>query len=152
MFEKFSLRARLVVVEAQQISRRCNHSYIGTEHLLLAVMAAEDDALQATLRSSGLDSSAVHANVEEFSPFGPTPVDGHIPFTPRAKEALERSLHAAELHGRHLVDTEHLWWALTSDADATAVKAIASCGASCDLIRQSLEQRWRIEQSASPPE
>lgn len=91
--------------------------------------------------------AAVRTKVEEFSPSAPTPVDGHIPFTPRAKEALERSLRGAELHGRHLVDTEHLWWALASDAEATAVKVLVGCGASCDLIRERLEQRWQTQQS-----
>jgi hypothetical protein len=93
--------------------------------------------------SARVEPPAIRSKVDELRPAGHVTVFGHIPFTPRAKQTLERSVHEAQLRGHEVVDAEHLLWALTREPDATAVNVLNSCGVPCESIRQRIELKWR---------
>lgn len=143
MFDKFSARARQSVIAAQEAARARQHDYIGTEHLLLGLVASSEDPIVTTLREVGVEPSTISRKVDELRPAGAVPAAGHIPFTPRAKKTLERSLHEAHLRGHEVIDAEHLLCALIAEPDATAAAVLASCGAACESVRQRIESQWR---------
>src|SRR5215467_10045627 len=95
MFERFTDRARRVVVLAQEEARLLKHNYIGTEHLLLGLMREEEGLAAQTLQALGLSHEVVRQRVSEIVGPGDAAQSGHIPFTPRAKKALELSLREA---------------------------------------------------------
>lgn len=145
MFEKFTARARQAVIEAQEAARARQHDYIGTEHLLLGLIATNDDPVVTTLRAVGAEPPAIRGRVDELRPAGQVPAVGYIPFTPRAKQTLERSVHEAQLRGHETIDAEHLLCALTRDPDATAADVLAGCGAPCESVRRRIDLQWRSE-------
>ncbi|KKB99160.1 hypothetical protein AWC17_09750 [Mycobacterium nebraskense] len=144
MFEKFTLRARQAVVLAQQEARARHHDYIGTEHLLLGLIAEKDDPIVHALHTLGLEAPAIRDKLEEMRPPGAVRARGHIPFTPRAKTALERSGIEAQLHSHAYIDAEHILWGLSRQTDATATKALARMGATPERIRQQLLRGWGL--------
>src|SRR5580698_1616298 len=108
MFERFTDRARRVVVLAQEEARMLNHNYIGTEHILLGLIHEGEGVAAKALESLGISLEAVRQQVEEIIGQGQQAPSGHIPFTPRAKKVLELSLRGA-LHLRHnYIDQEHI--------------------------------------------
>src|SRR6202046_3119254 len=118
MFERFTDRARRVVVLAQEEARMLNHNYIGTEHILLGLIHEGEGVAAKALESLGISLEAVRQQVEEIIGQGQQAPSGHIPFTPRAKEVLELSLREALQLGHNYIGTEHIlytsgirgWW------------------------------------------
>src|SRR6476659_7009980 len=95
MFERFTDRARRVVVLAQEEARMLNHNYIGTEHILLGLIHEGEGVAAKSLESLGISLEGVRSQVEEIIGQGQQAPSGHIPFTPRAKKVLELSLREA---------------------------------------------------------
>ena len=111
MFERFTDRARRVVVLAQEEARRLNHDYIGTEHILLGLIREGEGVAAKALESLGISLEVVRQQVEEIIGRGQQAASGHIPFTPRAKKVLELSLREANAAGHDYIGTEDLCWA-----------------------------------------
>src|SRR5918996_1932747 len=108
MFERFTDRARRVVVLAQEEARMLNHNYIGTEHILLGLLHEGHGVAANALESLGVPLDGVRKEVEEIIGRGETAASGHIPFTPRAKKVLELSLREALELGHNYIATEHI--------------------------------------------
>jgi len=120
MFERFSDRARRVVVLAQEEARMLNHNYIGTEHLLLGLMHEGEGVAAKALESLGISLDAVRQRVEVIIGQGQQAPSGHIPFTPRAKKVLELADREARALGHNYIDTEHILLGLIREAEAQA--------------------------------
>lgn len=124
MFERFTDRARRVVVLAQEASRDLHHDYIGTEHLLLGLLHEFEGPAARALRSLGLDLEGARAEVVERIGMGDTKPQGHIPFTPRAKKVLEISLREALKLGHSWIGTEHLLLSLAREGEGVAAQIL----------------------------
>ena len=134
MFERFTDRARRVVVFAQDEARGLNHNWIGTEHLLLAVIREGHGVGAKALESMQISLDAARQQVESIIGRGQNPVgDGHIPFTPRAKKVLELSLREALQLGHNYIGTEHILLGMIREGDGVAAQVLVSLG--CDLNR-----------------
>jgi ATP-dependent Clp protease ATP-binding subunit ClpC len=137
MFERFTDRARRVVVGAEQEAKALGHDYIGTEHLLLGLFGVGGVAAK-TLDSLGISESSLRERVEAMiGRREPLPSSGHIPFTPSAKQVLRLSLAEAQHLGHHYIGTEHVLLALIHEHDGVAARALAEAGA--DLGRARAE-------------
>ncbi|MBW8487389.1 hypothetical protein K1Y72_33900 [Actinomadura sp. PM05-2] len=136
MFERFTDRARQVVVLAQEEARLLNHDYIGTEHLLLGLLRAQDGVIDGLLAPHGLDLPAGRARVEEIIGEGRRSASGHIPFTPRAKRVLELGLREALQLGHDDIGTGHLLLGLLIEEDGVAAQIIAGTGADPAALRR----------------
>src|SRR5881396_448564 len=108
MFERFTDRARRVVVLAQEEARMLNHNYIGTEHVLLGLIHEGEGVAAKALQSLNISLDAVRAQVEQIIGRGQSAPTGHIPFTPRAKKVLELSLRESMQLGHNYIGTEHI--------------------------------------------
>src|SRR6266567_7202184 len=128
MFERFSDRARRVVVLAQEEARMLNHDYIGTEHLLLGLMHEGEGVAAKALESLGISLEAVRRQIEEIIGQGQQAPSGHIPFTPRAKKVLELASREALQLGHNYIGTEHLLLGLTHNRDSGAVQLMIKQG------------------------
>jgi ATP-dependent Clp protease ATP-binding subunit ClpC len=134
MFERFTDRARRVVVFAQEEARGLNHNWIGTEHLLLAVIREGQGVGARALESMQVSLDAARQQVESIIGRGQELVsDGHIPFTPRAKKVLELSLREALQLGHDYIGTEHILLGLIREGDGVAAQVLVNLG--CDLNR-----------------
>jgi ATP-dependent Clp protease ATP-binding subunit ClpA len=140
MFERFTDRARHVVVLAQEESRRLNHTYIGTEHILLGLVAEGDGIGAKALLSLGVSLEAVRSQVEEIIGRGGTTVSGHIPFTPRAKKVLELSLREALQLGHNYIGTEHILLGLIREGEGVAAQVLGQLGMDLSRVRQQVIQ------------
>jgi Clp amino terminal domain, pathogenicity island component/UvrB/uvrC motif len=140
MFEKFTDRARRVVVLAQEEARMLSHDYIGTEHLLLALIREGQGVAAKALQSLGISLQAVRHQVEEIIGQGQGPQQGHIPFTPRAKKVLELSLREAHQLGHDYIGTEHLLLGLVREGQGVAAQVLVRLGADLDRVRQQVIQ------------
>jgi ATP-dependent Clp protease ATP-binding subunit ClpC len=138
MFERFTDRARRVVVLAQEEARALNHDYIGTEHLLLGLIHEGEGVAASALGALGISLDAVRQKVEEFTPGGAEAPSGHIPFTPRAKKVLELSLRESLQLGHDYIGTEHILLGLIREADGVAAQALVSLGADLNRVRQQV--------------
>jgi ATP-dependent Clp protease ATP-binding subunit ClpC len=139
MFERFTDRARRVVVQAQEEAKALNHDYIGSEHLLLGLTHKSIGGVAAkTLESLGIGLDTVRQRVEEVIGRGPEPPTGHIPFTPEAKKALELSLREANHLGHQYIGTEHFLLGLIRGGDSVAGRVLAELGADLDRARQEV--------------
>ena len=116
MFERFTDRARRVIVLAQEEARRLDHNYIGTEHILLGLIHERPGVAAKALESLGISLQAVRAQVEEIIGQGQSAPTGHVPFTPRAKKVLELSLREALQFGHNYIGTEHILLGLIARA------------------------------------
>ena len=123
MFERFTDRARRVVVLAQEEARMLNHNYIGTEHILLGLIHEGEGVAAKSLENLGISLDAVREQVQEIIGQGQQAPSGHIPFTPRAKKVLELSLREALQLGHNYIGTEHILLALLELEDGTGVLA-----------------------------
>jgi len=130
MFERFTDRARRVVVLAQQEARMLSHNYIGTEHLLLGLLADAGGTAARALESLGVTLDAAREQVREIIGEGQQAQQGHIPFTPRAKKVLELSLREALNLGDDHIGTEHLLLGLLAEADGVGAQIVERLGAS----------------------
>jgi len=138
MFERFTDRARRVIVMAQQEARLLSHSYIGTEHLLLGLLADGGGTAAQALESLGVTLEAAREQVREMVGEGQQPQQGHIPFTPRAKRVLELSLREALNLGDDHIGTEHLLLGLLAEADDVGAQIVARLGASPRAVREKV--------------
>jgi ATP-dependent Clp protease ATP-binding subunit ClpC len=138
MFEKFTERARRVVVLAQEEARMLNHDYIGTEHILLGLIHEGEGAAAKALNGIGISLEQVRQQVEEIIGSGRISPSGQIPFTPRAKKVLELSYREA-LHLRHsYIGTEHILLGLLREGDGVAAQVLVKLGADLDRVRQQV--------------
>jgi ATP-dependent Clp protease ATP-binding subunit ClpC len=140
MFERFTDRARRVVVLAQEEARMLNHNHIGTEHILLGLIHEGDGVGARALESLGISLVAVRQQVEEIIGRGKQTPSGHIPFTPRAKKVLELSLREAKEFGHSYIGTEHILLGLIHEGDSMAARLLVKLGADLDRTRQEVVQ------------
>src|SRR3984893_5167130 len=141
MFERFTDRARRVVVFAQEEARGLNHNWIGTEHLLLAVIREGQGVGARALESMQVSLDAARQQVESIIGRGQEPVsDGHIPFTPRAKKVLELSLREALQLGHDYIGTEHILLGLIREGEGVAAQVLVSLGADLNVVRPQVIQ------------
>ena len=138
--ERFTDRARRVVVLAQEEARRLNHNYIGTEHILLGLIHEGEGVAARALESLGISLDAVRQQVEEIIGRGQQAPPGHIPFTPRAKKVLELSLREALQLGHDYVGTEHILLGLIREGDGVAAQVLVKLGADLNRVRQQVIQ------------
>jgi ATP-dependent Clp protease ATP-binding subunit ClpC len=140
MFERFTDRARRVVVLAQEEARMLNHGYIGTEHLLLGLIHEGEGVAAKALQALGIDLDAVRQEVKEVIGRGEQPPSGHIPFTPRAKKVLELSLRESTQLGHNYIGTEHILLGLVREGEGVAAEVLVKLGADLSRVRQQVIQ------------
>ncbi len=140
MFERFTDRARRVVVLAQEEARLLNHNYIGTEHILLGLIHEGEGVAAKALESLGISLEAVRHQVEEIIGHGGSSPSGHIPFTPRAKKVLELSLREALQLGHNYIGTEHILLGLIREGEGVAAQVLVKLGADLSRVRQQVIQ------------
>jgi ATP-dependent Clp protease ATP-binding subunit ClpC len=135
VFERFTDRARRVVVFAQEEARLLNHNYIGTEHLLLGLLREGDGVAAKALESLGISLDDVRTQVQDIIGQGSEAPSGHIPFTPRAKKVLELSLREALELGHNYIGTEHILLGLGREGEGVAAQVLVKQGATLDAVR-----------------
>ena len=140
MFERFTDRARRVIVLAQEEAKTLNHNYIGTEHILLGLIHEGEGVAAKALDQLGISLEAVREHVQEMIGSGATQSTGHIPFTPRAKKVLELSLREALQLGHNYIGTEHLLLGLIREGEGIAAKVLVKLGAELNTVRQTVNQ------------
>jgi ATP-dependent Clp protease ATP-binding subunit ClpA len=140
MFERFTDRARRVVVLGQEEARLLNHDYIGTEHLLLGLIHEGEGVAAKALESLGIRLGAVRSQVEEVIGQGQSAPVGHIPFTPRAKKVLELSLRESQQLGHNYIGTEHILLGLIREGQGVAAQVLVKLGADLSRVRQQVIQ------------
>ena len=140
MFERFTDRARRVVVLAQEEARMLNHNYIGTEHILLGLIHEGEGVAAKALEGMGISLEGVRAQVEEIIGQGQQAPSGHIPFTPRAKKVLELSLREALQLGHNYIGTEHILLGLIREGEGVAAQVLVKLGADLNRVRQQVIQ------------
>ena len=140
MFERFTDRARRVVVLAQEEARGLNHNYIGTEHILLGLIHEGEGVASKALESLGISLEAVREQVQEIIGQGQQAPTGHIPFTPRAKKVLELSLREALQLGHNYIGTEHILLGLIREGEGVAAQVLVKLGADLSRVRQQVIQ------------
>ena len=140
MFEKFTDKARRVVVLAQEEAKLLNHNYIGTEHVLLGLIHEGEGVAAKALESLGITLEAAREQVVEIIGQGQQPPSGHIPFTPRAKKVLELSLREALQLGHSYIGTEHLLLGLLKEGEGVATQVLTKLGADSNKVRTTVQQ------------
>ena len=140
MFERFTDRARRVVVLAQEEARMLNHNYIGTEHILLGLIHEGEGVAAKALESMNISLDAVREQVQEIIGQGQAAPTGHIPFTPRAKKVLELSLREALQLGHNYIGTEHILLGLIREGEGVAAQVLQKLGADLNRVRQTVIQ------------
>ncbi|WP_277452758.1 ATP-dependent Clp protease ATP-binding subunit [Janibacter sp. DB-40] len=140
MFERFTDRARRVVVLAQEEARLLNHNYIGTEHILLGLIHEGEGVASKALESLGVSLDAVREQVQDIIGPGQQAPSGHIPFTPRAKKVLELSLREALQLGHNYIGTEHILLGLIREGEGVAAQVLVKLGADLGRVRQTVIQ------------
>jgi Clp amino terminal domain, pathogenicity island component len=140
MFERFTDRARRVVVLAQEEARHLDHNYIGTEHILLGLIHESEGVAARALTELGISLEAVRSEVVEIVGHGAEAPTGHIPFTPRAKKVLELSLREALQLGHNYIGTEHILLGLIREGEGVAAQVLVKLGAGLDRVRQQVVQ------------
>lgn len=149
MFERFTDRARRVVVLAQEESQRLSHNYIGSEHLLLGLLAEREGVAARALESLNVTLTAAREQVEEIIGPGQQTPRGHIPFTPRAKKILELSLREALTMGSEVIDTEHLLLGLIDEGDGVGAQILQQRGATAQAVREAVARLISAEPEAA---
>ena len=148
MFNRFTERARRVILLAKEEAKRFNHDYIGTEHLLLGLIREGEGVAAAVLMSLGLDPAKIRMEVEKLVQPGPsTAVSGDIPFTPKAKRAIELSMEEARQLGHNYIGTEHLLLGLIKEGEGVASEVLMNLGLDAGRVRNEVMQ---ILGSATP--
>jgi ATP-dependent Clp protease ATP-binding subunit ClpC len=150
MFERFTDRARRVVVLAQEEARMLNHNYIGTEHILLGLIHEGEGVAAKALESLGISLEGVRQQVEEIIGQGQQAPSGHIPFTPRAKKVLELSLREALHLGHNYLGTEHILLGLIREGEGVAAQVLVKLGADLNRVRQQVIQLLSGYQGKEP--
>ncbi|WP_298251930.1 ATP-dependent Clp protease ATP-binding subunit [uncultured Arthrobacter sp.] len=150
MFERFTDRARRVVVLAQEEARMLNHNYIGTEHILLGLIHEGEGVAAKALESLSISLGAVREQVQEIIGQGQQAPSGHIPFTPRAKKVLELSLREALQLGHNYIGTEHILLGLIREGEGVAAQVLVKLGADLNRVRQQVIQLLSGYQGKEP--
>jgi len=140
MFERFTDRARRVVVLAQEEAKMLNHNYIGTEHILLGLIHEGEGVAAKALESMGISLDSVREQVTDIIGTGQQQPTGHIPFTPRAKKVLELSLREALQLGHNYIGTEHILLGLIREGEGVAAQVLVKLGADLNKVRQTVIQ------------
>ncbi len=153
MFERFTDRARRVVVLAQEEARMLDHNYIGTEHILLGLIRERDGIAAKALESLGISLDAMRQAVEGIIGRGaqPLPASGHIPFTPRAKKVLELSLREALQLGHDYIGTEHILLGLIREGDGVAAQVLVDSGMDLNRVRQQVIELLHTQSAEDRP-
>jgi ATP-dependent Clp protease ATP-binding subunit ClpC len=138
MFERFTDRARRVVVLAQEEARMLEHNYIGTEHLLLALIHEGEGVAAKALRALDVDLDTLRREVEALVGRGQQPPKGHIPFTPRAKKVLELALRESVQLGHDYIGTEHLLLGIVREGEGPAAQVLQQRGIELNTVRQEV--------------
>jgi ATP-dependent Clp protease ATP-binding subunit ClpC len=149
MFERFTDRARRVVVLAQEEARLLNHNYIGTEHILLGLIHEGEGVAAKALESLGISLDAARAQVKETVGQGLRAPTGHIPFTPRAKQVLEGSLREALQLGHDSIGTEHILLGIFREGEGVAAQVLAGFGADYAQVREQVQ--WLLTNEVEQP-
>src|SRR3989454_9517255 len=135
VFERFTDRARSVVVLAQEEARMFKHNYIGTEHILLGLAHEGEGVAAKALEAMGVSLAAVRSQVEAIIGRGQAEQTGHIPFTPRAKKVLELSLRESLQLGHNYIGTEHILLGLIREGEGVAAQVLQKLGADLNKVR-----------------
>src|SRR5690606_26818866 len=152
MFERFTDRARRVVVLAQEEARMLNHNYIGTEHILLGLIHEGEGVAAKALESLGIALEGVRQQVEEIIGQGQQAPTGHIPFAPRANKGLELALREALQLGHNYIGTEHILLGLIREGEGVAAQVLVKLGADLNRVRQQVLQLLSGYQGKEPAE
>ena len=150
MFERFTDRARRVIVLAQEEARLLNHGYIGTEHILLGLIHEGEGVAAKALESLGISLDMVRQQVEQIIGQGEHSPSGHIPFTPRGKKVLELSRREADQLGHSYIGTEHILLGLIREGDGVAAQVLVKLGADLNRVRQQVIQLLHGYQAKKP--
>jgi ATP-dependent Clp protease ATP-binding subunit ClpC len=150
VFERFTDRARRVVVLAEEEARMLNHNYIGTEHVLLGLIREGEGVAAKVLESLGISLEAVRQQVEEIIGQGQQVPSGHIPFTPRAKKVLELASREAKQLGHNYIGTEHILLGLIREGEGVAAQVLVKLGADLNRVRQQVIQLLHGYQGNEP--
>jgi ATP-dependent Clp protease ATP-binding subunit ClpC len=140
VFERFTDRARHVVVYAQEEARMLNHDYIGTEHILLGLIHEGEGVAARALEAMSISLDGARHRVEEIIGQGQTAPAGHIPFTPRAKKVLELALREALQLGHTYIGTEHILLGLIREGEGVGAQVLQELGADLNRVRQTVIQ------------
>ena len=143
MFERFTDRARRVVVLAQEEARMLNHNYIGTEHILLGLIHEGEGVAAKSLESLGISLEGVRSQVEEIIGQGQQAPSGHIPFTPASKKILELTLREADALHDSRIGVEHIALALTTIKQGLVPQILSEAGASAAALGTAILDRYR---------
>jgi ATP-dependent Clp protease ATP-binding subunit ClpA len=138
MFERFTPRARRAVVLAQEEARLLNHNYIGTEHILLGLLAERESVAARALSSLDISLGAAREQVREIIGEGQQSPSGHVPFTPRAKKVLELSLREALSLHSDTIGTEHLLLGLITEGEGVGAQILERLGAPAETVRETV--------------
>lgn len=139
MFNRFTERARKVLLLAKEQARRFNHDYIGTEHILLALVSEQEGVAAAVLQNLGTDLNTVKQEIEKLlQPGGQTQVLGELPFTPRAKKVLELAADEARSMGHNYIGTEHLLLGLLREQEGIAFQVLFSLGLELSAVKRAI--------------
>jgi len=137
VFERFTDRARRVVVLAQEEARILDHNYIGTEHILLGLIHEGEGVAAKALKELGITEERARAEVEAIIGRGGSAPSGHVPFTPRAKKVLELSLREALQLGHNYIGTEHILLGIVSEGEGVAVQVLTQLGTDLETVRRT---------------
>jgi ATP-dependent Clp protease ATP-binding subunit ClpC len=141
MFNRFTERARKVIILAKEEARRFNHDYIGTEHILLGLIREGEGVAATVLEKMGMDLQTIRLEVEKVVQPGPTTqILGDIPFTPRAKKALELAAEEARALGHNYIGTEHILLGLIREGESVASQVLLNLGLDLDRVRNEVLQ------------
>lgn len=138
MFERFTDRARRVVVLAQEEARNLNHNYIGTEHMLLGLLYEGEGVAAQALKAFNVDVEDARKRVEGIIGQGQQAPSGHIPFTPRGKKVMELGLREALQLGHNYIGTEHLLLALIREGEGVGAQVLTQLGADLNRTRKKV--------------
>ncbi len=138
MFERFTDRARRVVVLAQEEARELNHNYIGTEHLLLGIVRDGEGVGAMALQALGVSLGDVRRQVIEIVGVGSQTPSGHVPFTPRGKKVLELALREALQMGHDYIGTEHIVLGLVREEEGVAAQVLVQQGLTLEAVREQV--------------
>ena len=149
MFERFTDRARRVVVLGQEQARGLNHNYIGTEHILLGLIQEGAGVAAQVLTALDVSLETARKQVEQVIGQGEYPPSGHIPFTPRAKKVMELALREALQLGHNYIGTEHILLALIREGEGVAAQVLVKLGADLAGVRQQVLKQLAAHHQAN---
>jgi FolB domain-containing protein len=155
MSERFTERARKVVVLAQEEARHFNHNYIGTEHLLLGLLQEDNGGAARVLNSLNIALDEVREQVKIIVGYGRERTVSRPPFTPRSKKVLDLALREAWQLGYSYIDTEHILLGLVREPEGVAARVLSKLGVDSDKVRREVVRMlgggWEIEQGTNRP-